>query len=191
VYTECDLAGPEFAALVKRNRPLLVDGWLFLNDELLQQHAAAVREHFRIHDHRQRRVDQHMSAVRRQGDVVVGVHIRHGDYATYLNGKYFYETSQYAAAMKRVAEKFAPRRVTFLLCSNGKFEPAAFAGLHVVHGPGDVIEDLYSLAQTDLLMGPPSTFTRWAALYGNVPLSVMHSADEEIQTSPQLLWPAA
>ena len=66
VHTECDLAGQQFAELVNRQRPLLVDGWLFVNDDLLQQHAGAVREHFRIHDHSQQRVDQHMSAIRQQ-----------------------------------------------------------------------------------------------------------------------------
>ena len=191
VNTECDLAGEEFSELVRRDRHLLVDGWLFLSDDLLQQHASAVRDHFRIPDLQQQRVDKHMSNVRQRADVVVGVHIRHGDYATYLDGKYFYEVSEYATAMRRVAEKLAPQRVTFMVCSNAKIDPDVFDGLNVVYGPGDVIEDLYSLAQTDLLMGPPSTFTRWAAFYGNVPLSVMETADQEIDTAPRLIWPAA
>ena len=183
VHTECDLAGSRFAELVNRSRPLLVDGWLFRSDELLQQHAACIREHFRIHDANQQRVEQLISSARGQADVVVGVHIRHGDYASYENGKYFYQVSEYVAAMHGVRQQLSPRRVVFLVCSNAKFTPDVFDGLNVVYGTGDVIEDLYSFAETDLLMGPPSTFTLWASFYGQVPLSMMMTADQEIDTS--------
>lgn len=45
-----------------------------------------------------------------------------------------------------------------------------------------MIEDLYAFAKTDLLMGPPSTFTLWASFYGDVPLSMMSTSDQEIDT---------
>ncbi len=182
VHTECDLASARFAELVNRSRPLLVDGWLFRSDELLQQHAVSIREHFKIHDANAQRVEQLISNARDQADVVVGVHIRHGDYASYENGRYFYQVSEYVAAMHRVRQQLSPRRVVFLVCSNARFTPDAFNGLHVVYGTGDVIEDLYSFAKTDLLMGPPSTFTLWASFYGQVPLSMMMTADQEIDT---------
>ncbi len=183
VNTECDLAGPEFADLMKRSRPLLADGWLFRSESLLRQHASAIREHFRIQPENNQRVQQLIAEIRGQADVVVGVHIRHGDYATYEGGRYFYQVSEYVAAMRRVAEQLAPRRVAFLVCSNAKFQSGAFGDLNIVHGTGDVIEDLYSFANTDLLIGPPSTFTLWASFYGNVPLSMLHTADQPIDTS--------
>ena len=182
VNTQCDLAGAEFAKAIKRSRPLLVDGWLFRSDTLLQQHAAEIRAHFRIQPEHERRVQNLVAGIRAQADIVVGVHVRHGDYATYQGGRYFYQVSEYAAAMRRVRQQLAPRRVAFLVCGNARFEPGAFGGLPVVHGTGDVIEDLYAFAKTDLLMGPPSTFTLWASFYGDVPLSMMSTSDQEIDT---------
>jgi hypothetical protein len=41
---------------------------------------------------------------------------------------------------------------------------------------GSAVEDLYSLARCDYLLGPPSTFSLWASFYGNVPLHQMASA---------------
>lgn len=33
-----------------------------------------------------------------------------------------------------------------------------------------IIEDMYSLAECDYIIGPPSTYTMWASFYGEVPL---------------------
>ncbi|MBF0205364.1 MAG: hypothetical protein HQK53_00600 [Oligoflexia bacterium] len=35
---------------------------------------------------------------------------------------------------------------------------------------GNIIEDLYSIARGDLILGPPSTYSGWAAWYANIPL---------------------
>lgn len=183
VNAECDLLGDRFADAIHRGRPVLVDGWQFRNKSLLQQHAAAVREHFRIQPNSEHRIEELIASVRSQGDTVVGVHIRHGDYATYLNGRYYYPVARYVEAMQRVREQLSPHRVVFLVCSNAAVNPETFGDLNVVFGTGDLIEDLYGFARTDLLMGPPSTFTMWASFYGSVPLSVMRTADQEIDTS--------
>ena len=49
--------------------------------------------------------------------------------------------------------------------------PAApFSGLTVDHGPGDPVGDLFALAGCDRVIGPPSTFSQWAAFFGDVPI---------------------
>jgi hypothetical protein len=48
------------------------------------------------------------------------------------------------------------------------------------------VEDLYAFAGCDLLVGPPSTFTAWAAFYGEVPL--LHVEDPR---APLSLPPSA
>ncbi len=42
------------------------------------------------------------------------------------------------------------------------------------------ITDLYTLAQCDYIIGPPSTYSMWASFYGNVPLLKIFSAVEEM-----------
>ncbi len=58
-----------------------------------------------------------------------------------------------------------------------------FGDLRVHFGPGHIIQDMYAMAEADLLIGPPSTYTGWASFYGNVPLVAMHNADQPIDIS--------
>lgn len=178
----CDLTSESFRRKALARRPILVSGWNFDAGELLDQHAPAIREHFRILPEHQIRVDASIAAPRGDADVVVGVHIRQGDYKTFRGGRYYYSIDQYVAAMRRVRERLAGRRVAFWVCGNGPLDRRDFGNLNVFFGTGHLIEDLYGLAATDLLVGPPSTFTKWASFYGDVPLRWMETADEPFDT---------
>ena len=48
---------------------------------------------------------------------------------------------------------------------------------------GHLIEDLYCLAKCDYLMGPNSTYTSWASIYGNVPLCHLQEREQVLQLS--------
>jgi hypothetical protein len=126
-------------------------------------------------------VEHKIESIRRHSDVVVGVHIRHGDYASYLNGKYYYSVPQYTRAMRDIRRQLPDRRVAFLVCSNTEIDRGEFGDLQVHMGGGHVLEDLYALASADLLIGPPSTYTGWASFYGEVPLMKMHTADQSLE----------
>ncbi len=173
---ELDLGGKHFANLVAAKHVLL-QGWLFRSERLLQKHASQVRQHFDISSGIKREIHTKIAELREQTEVVVGIHIRHGDYASYLNGKYFYSLQQYATVMEKITEQLSPKRVGFLVCGNSSFDHEDFKGLHVLCGAGGVIEDLYAFAEVDLLIGPPSTFTGWASFYGNVPLHWLESVN--------------
>ncbi len=178
---ECDLAGEEFARAAQGDRHLLALGWLFRSESLLRQHADVVREHLEIAPRHRDRVDQRLAEARRDSDVVVGVHIRHGDYATFMGGQFYYPVNKYAAMMRNITEQLAGRRVAFLVCSDATIDRGEFGDLQVHFGPGHLVEDMYALAEADLLIGPPSTYTTWASFYGNVPLFVMRNADDPIE----------
>jgi hypothetical protein len=187
----CDLASDSFADLAQRSRHLMALGWLFRSETLLAQHADAVRHHFQISSRHNDNVREAISTLRQRADFVVGVHIRHGDYATYLDGKYFFTTQQYAAAMRRIAQQLPDQRVAFLVCSNSSLNRRDFGELDVQFGPGHIIEDMYCFAETDLLIGPPSTYTGWASFFGKVPLVAMHQADTPIDLSQPIAAAAA
>ncbi|MDB4676889.1 hypothetical protein OAF09_01535 [bacterium] len=173
----CDLGSDEFASLVW-SKHVLVQGWLFRSERLFKKHREKILEHFAISEQHQRIVDSTLTSIREGADVVVGIHLRQGDYANFMNGKYFFSTSQYAELMHEIARQLSPKRVRFLVCGNGTFDETDFPGLSVCCGAGGVIEDLYSFAGVDLLVGPPSTFTGWASFYGNVPLYSIDSMEE-------------
>ena len=150
-------------------RPCLLQGWRYRSYELFGKHKDVIRQYF-----------SPVAAVRDQiatalaplesCDVVVGVHIRHGDYRNYLDGRYFFETAHYASLMHSVKAKLSPRRVGFLVCSNESQARGCFEALECASGPGSPVADMYSLDACDYILAPPSTFSRWASFYGNVPL---------------------
>jgi len=181
-----DLGSEEFASLIW-SQHVLLQGWLFRSEPLLAKHADKIRSHFSIDAVTQSRVDARINRLRQSADVVVGIHIRHGDYATYLNGKYFYPTSHYASVMRQIAEQLSPRKVGFLVCGNGELRANDFNGLCVSCDRGGLLEDLYAFADADLLFGPPSTFTGWASFFGKVPIDWLESEDHLPNASGLLL----
>jgi hypothetical protein len=178
----CDLASHEFAEAV-RHRHLLVQGWLFRSNPLAHKHLEVIRRHFQIQLENQARVDHLIAQLRSKADIIVGVHIRHGDYVNFMGGRYFFSVQQYVAAMRNIADQFPHQKVAFLVCSNAKLDPGVFGELNVRLGLGHISEDLYSFAAADLLIGPPSTYTGWASFYGDVPLVQMKTADLPIDLS--------
>jgi hypothetical protein len=165
-----DLSGQEFIALASRTRVLMVDGWLFRDRSGLQKHADAIRQFFvPIEPHRSAAASIAARA-RRDASLLVGVHIRRGDYRTFLDGRYFYEFDQYAAIMRKIVTLYeSGRRVSFLICSDEPVPTEPFRGLNINFGSGQMIEDMHALAKCDLLVGPWSTFSGWASFYGSVP----------------------
>ena len=169
----CDLDGPEFLELARQPGLLLAKGWLFRARQSFARHADEIRRFFTPAASHRARVAACLAALRRSAEVVVGVHVRHGDYRHFLGGRFFFEVNQYAALLRRMRELLGGRQPAFLLCSNAAQPTDAFAGLNATPGPRHQIEDLYALAACDYLIGPPSTYTMWASFYGQTPLYVV------------------
>lgn len=156
-------------------------GWRMFSKTLLDKHQHAIREFFRPLPIHVKNVERVIKAARCNADVVIGVHIRHGDYARFEGGRFYYQLSDYRRWMDSLVQQNHSRRVTFLVCGNGVIDPVAFEGLSIKRGPGHMVEDMYSLAETDLIIGPPSTFSAWASLYGQTPLILLRERNQSIQ----------
>ncbi len=136
----------------------------------LEKHAVSVRSYF-VPNHRHLPLIKAKLHEARQGyDILVGTHIRHGDYRTFRGGSLFLETREYAAHMRQIVSLLAPARVKFLVCSNESQERSDFVGLDVCQGTGNIVEDLYCLAGCDHIVGAPSSFSGWAGFYGDRPV---------------------
>ncbi|HEY0077479.1 MAG TPA: hypothetical protein VGB73_02455 [Pyrinomonadaceae bacterium] len=180
-----NLGDAEFrASLAARRQLIFAQGWLFRDDEAVSRQAGEVRKFFEpLAEHRER-VASLVAEARGGADVLVGVHIRQGDYRTHLGGRYFYELEVYASLMERVAATLGAegRRVRFLICSNEPQEGDALSRLSWTAGTGHLVEDLYALAACDYILGPPSTFTMWASFYGEVPLYFVEDPERTPRT---------
>lgn len=100
-------------------------------------------------------------------DVVVGVHIRWGDYKTACPDVY-HDIAVYRQRMIETRDLLKGKSVGFVVCTEEQMDLPELSDLNCVFPKSSAIVDLYTLAQTDLLIGSSSTFSEWAAYWGDV-----------------------
>lgn len=127
-------------------------------------------------------------------DIVVGVHIRRGDYLNWQGGKFYYDNNQYLEMMLKVSRLFNLQKVGFLICSNENINISDFSNLKSFKlDNGSAALDLYALSLCNYIIGPPSSFSAWASSYGNVPLYFIRSINNDLSLSDfsneSFLWP--
>jgi hypothetical protein len=175
-----DLNSFEFTALLKKYTMLAVKGWKFRDNINLVRYHTEIAQYFQPVEQIRNGAELALSKARSLGDMVIGVHIRQGDYRGWKNGSHYFETEQYAHWMKNIAALDKSKKTAFMVCSSDPVDPACFRGLDVIMGPGSVIGDLHALSLCDRLMGPPSTFSAWASFHGRKPLCMLQHHRQEI-----------
>lgn len=175
-----DLDSAEFLSALQRHRTLLVQDWFFRSSINCEKHGNLIRSFFRPSEHHLARSRALVEPARRRDRLLVGVHLRQDDYATFKGGRFFYSHAQYRRVMEHVQAAFAPERTSFLICSDSPVPAGAFSGLDVLYGNGHELEDLYALAACDRIVGPPSTYNKWASFYGAVPRYEIFHPDDPV-----------
>ena len=161
---------------------LFTQGWLFRDRASFRAHSPAIRELFTLASAHQVAISRVLSACRAEADVIIGLHMRMGDYRTWQGGKYFYPAETYAAKARELVAELAEKgkRVIIVPCSNEPIDTTAFAGLRIQLPTGHFVEDLYLLAGCDYILGPPSTYSMWASFYGQTPLLHLASPEQPV-----------
>ncbi|MEI1373615.1 alpha-1,2-fucosyltransferase [Nostoc sp. UHCC 0926] len=157
------------------------DGWFVDDISNLQKHGEKIRAYFQPLKKYQLNVAKLISNIRSQTDVIIGVHVRHGDYQQHQNGRYFYLVEDYLKVMESAQTLFHNKKVTFLICSNQEQKEDYFQHLSYVYGNNHIIEDMYSLAECDYIIGPPSSYTMWASFYGERPLYMIRDVNKTLK----------
>lgn len=160
-------------------------GWQTRTDtRYLKQTLPELKKIFRPKDEIMQKADAMVSGLRQQADIVVGVHIRRGDYATWNDGRFFYELSEYHQFMLRVQQLFGDKRVAFFISSNEGFDVSQFEGClcrRFGREPNGDILDLYTLSLCNRIIGPFSSYSRWASFIGEVPLCFLETKNQEFR----------
>jgi hypothetical protein len=175
-----DLNEPSYVAAAQ-HQVVVLHGWCFRDRPSFRKHAELLRRLFALVPPHRQAVAALLAQCRRTAGVLVGVHIRRGDYATFADGQYYYPNALYAGKMASLLAQLGPAaRPEFLLCSDEELDLADFAGLAVHRGTGHFVEDLYALAACDYLLGPPSSYSMWASFMGETPLCQLHHPDQAV-----------
>jgi hypothetical protein len=158
--------------LEESDGPIYFSGPAFRNPVGAAKYHQEIRELLAPRPEVQNEVGSFIAELRKKYDFLVGVHIRLTDYATF--GEKFYFPPEKAA--KIVAEFHATRpaaeKTCYIIASDEKIDLQLFGNLNVVRAPGKMIQDMFTLAGTDFIIGSNSTFSAFAAYYGDIPMAI-------------------
>ena len=176
------LCSPEQKEHLCEKRPnLFVNGWVLRHIAISEDKLEIIKQLFvpekGIIDDVQVQLDQN----RKHCDLIVGVHIRRGDYQFWQDGKYYYSIDDYIRLCKTLSSNyFSGKTLSFLFCSNETIQPGSDAGFSYFSiNNGSPAHDLYALSQCDYIIGPPSSFSRFAAFIGDVPICFILSKERD------------
>ena len=160
-------------------------GWETMNDtRYLAQTKKELQHIFLPRQEITKKAAAFMSTIRQKADIVVGVHIRHGDYKTFEGGKYYYSFEDFHAFMLQVKQLYAGKNVAFFISSNADFSVDIFPDCNCFRfgkePSGDML-DLWTLSLCDKIMGPWSTYSRWASFIGEKPLFCFKAKDQIVK----------
>ena len=160
-----------------------IKGWQTRRDtRYIQQILPQLKQVFRPKEEIMRRAEKMVNNLREKSNLVVGVHIRRGDYATWNDGRFFYELEDYHQFMLRLKLLYKDKKVSFFISSNEDFSLEVFEDCNCkrfgTESSGAIL-DLYTLSECDLIIGPFSSYSRWASFIGEVPLCFLETKDQQ------------
>lgn len=127
-------------------------------------------------------IDCQFAEIKNKGTIIVGVHLRKKDYKTFLGGKYYFSDEDYVNFMHQIKNLHEGKHVCFYLATNEKLSADYRKSFDIVDTLVPTVSgDLYALSQCDLILGPPSTFSRWASFVGKVPMCILYNRDTRLE----------
>ncbi|MEN7546895.1 alpha-1,2-fucosyltransferase [Rapidithrix thailandica] len=173
-------------ALLKatRSKVVLINSWAYLKDtQAMMSYSRMIRILFQPKENYRRKAERILTMARLQSDVLIGIHVRRGDYKAFMNGNYYYEIADYHRVMSEVQEDFnqCGKKVSFFISSDEPISLNLCKGMNCYWIENShVIEDLYALSQCNLILGPPSTYSMWASFWGEKPIQFIRSKDYKV-----------
>jgi len=187
-----DLDGDGFFERIEPFRVTTCSGWRIAGRDRLRRRRDEMRAYFRPTPGEAGLAREFVGLQRARFGRVVGVMIRQGDYMQWQGGRFGYSTSDYARRMHEFLAVEGGAGTGILIASDTWQEPSHFAGLpHVfsrgsVNAGGAAISSFADLAECDLILSPPSTFSAAAAFVGGRPLWPINTRSQTLQRSQVL-----
>ena len=152
-----------------QRRLYINNSWYIRDYQLVQKHRAVLSNVIAPYASVLEKVRKNFNIYRGQNEntVLVGVHMRRGDYRTWQNGEFYFSDEQWNNLFLQMCEfpQFSNKHLKFIAFSNEEINRRKFSErLDIVISQGSVGEDLSALSLCDFIMGPPSTFS-WIANY--------------------------
>lgn len=165
---------------------ILAEGWYARFPELFIKYKEEIKQLFAFLPPITAKIEKDLS-VYSKDTLLLGVHIRRGDYATWQGGKYLFDDAQYLSIIRQFIALNSDKKVEVFICGNDpKLDRQQYIDAlgTAVHFPcGNPGEDICLLSHCDDLIGAPSTFTLVASMYHDIPLYWIKDASAPLSIS--------
>jgi hypothetical protein len=103
-----------------RNKIVITQGWLFRSYQNIDKNKSIIKKYFEPSDYYLANINFLINKCRGECDVLVGIHIRRGDYDKFCEGKYLFNIESFVAQASQTVALFAKenKKVGFVVCSS-------------------------------------------------------------------------
>ena len=166
--------------MLRKKKYFFYFGWPAHSKNTLLNNKEIILRTFTFNDEYKIASEKIINKFRNNIDIIIGVHIRQGDYKEFRGGEFYFNKEIYVRKMNEIKAKFQNKKVLFIVCSDETQDFSDINYLKIFNSHNNKIIDLLLLSKCDYIIGPPSTFSAWASFYGQVPLYHIHDPNEEI-----------
>ena len=149
---------------------IYVGGWCFRVQDLTEKYQDYFIEKYTLKEkyYLNNKFINLINKTKRSNKIVVGVHIRRGDYKDWQNGKYYFNDTVYEKYIYTLKELFSEikNECIFIIFSNENL--LLEENEYIYKSTNEWYIDHLLMSRCDYLIGPPSTFTLWASYIGKV-----------------------
>lgn len=156
---------------------VIIEGWGLRYYDLFIKHIAEIRSLFRFKPEIESKVHEMINGD--NATLRIGVHVRRGDYKTFMNGRFYFDDKAFLHYIKETIRLFGNQENTVVyVCGNDpnlnrKLYTDALGGITVKFPSGNPGEDLCLLSHCNYLIGPASSFSLIATMYNKAKLCWM------------------
>jgi hypothetical protein len=164
------------------NMLMFVGGWEFRDFESVSRQQEFFRQKYSVV--RSNKHERSMTAAMKQYDVLVGVHVRRGDYQQWMDGKYCFDNAVYRRIVQDFVNLHGSKKILVLYFSKEYLDPdelSCTADVRFSRNPYFI--DYRLMGHCHYLIGPVSTFTMWASFLYRVPYVHIEHAQQKIRLS--------
>ncbi len=167
--------------LLRTSRLIGIDDWGFRYKDLFLKYRADIARLYAFRTGVVAKSKVWLASLDK-GCMRLGVHIRRGDYARFMGGRYFFTDDVYIEKIKQFMSLHPDRQVQVFISTNDKkLDIEKFRkelGTEEVYlSRGNPAQDLYVLSECHYLIGPKSTFSLMASFYHDIPLCWLEEKD--------------
>ena len=153
----------------EKNSFVLTGGWCFRVPHLIEKHRDELIKMYALKPEFYENNEFYKEIIRlkQEDNILIGIHIRRGDYKKWRGGKYYFEDEVYEKYMNDFSQKWSKKTAKnriFIIFSNDTVKFTDSENLLVSKESWYI--DHHIMSMCDYLIGPRSTFTLWASYMG-------------------------